>query len=247
MSELFEKLQNSLRHLKATQNIDIADFKGITMHGKTYPAHKKIIVIGSHPGSYKALYHIPMENGLTARGDVSGYSEKNSNRYDGIMKESHALDLLFPHTTIDYDVKSVNPTDENWGNINIEHLYSPIIAAQKTEHISSKGHKFNPENYTNENNTVTTVHDLLNDWSKRPHVGRKSQYSNGTSGMVRPMNSEDLKDFHKNYKRDTITPPNIIKVYDWRDFDSKDIQYDYNIKTEQLKQTSPGFKLSEES
>lgn len=207
------RMHEVARGVKNKHDIDIMFPHGVKIGGKPYPALNKSISTG------KSLPHVgfvvPLENGHIVH--ITAYDDGKS--HDGLRDIPAAVGatVAFPHENGSHDFMF----EEN------KEMY--------------RKHSF----WTPEHGTTSDLANKINEWSKEPGIGIRykkplqGNYTSETREIVPPEELTSHYQKHKKNRADFLPDhhPNLIKV---DNLDSGNKFWDYNITTEEFKNTQGG-------
>ena len=240
MSEFFERLQNQLRNTKEALGVDLANPHGVSIHGKTYPAHNKILYLVGGKDTYMGKDRVggdyqltvPLENGTRAELSGAAIGDWKENKEKGISRDNTAFHNAYAHhkapaITLSNGKREYTHTlyKDNDPNIDTHH---------SVEWQNNTGAKYDL--------SVEDVHNTLKKWSQKPYRG---SFHIDTGGDVHTtdMSQEELQEHRQQFSHSPHwnegkgpVHSNLLTVVPLFKENNKTYHV-YDVNTEQLRDT----------
>jgi hypothetical protein len=240
MSEFFERLQNQLRNTKEALGVDLADPRGVSIHGKVYPAHNKILYLVGGKGTYMGedrvggdySFEMPLENGTHAalRGAVIGNWKQNKEK--GLSRDNTAFHNA--HAQHNQPAIHILRGDRNYIHVPYEDNDPNSDTHHTIEWQNNTG--------THPDLSVEDVHSTLQKWSKKPYKG-SYHIDAGDEVHSTDMSPEELQEHRQQFDRSPEwnkgkgpVRPNLITIVPLFKENNK-TYHTYDANTEQLRDT----------
>ena len=240
MSEFFERLQNQLRNTKEALGVDLANPHGVSVHGKLYPAHNKILYLVGGKDTYMGEnrvggdygLRVPLENGTHAEltGAVIGNWKENKEK--GISHDNTAFHNAYARH---------NEPAIRLFNGKREYIHVPY---NDTDSNSDTHHSVEWQNNTGTHPdlSVDDVHNTLKKWSQKPYKG-SYHIDTGSEVHKTDLSAEELQEHRQQFSHSPHwnegkgpVRPNLLTVVPFFKANNKTYHV-YDVNTEQLHDT----------
>jgi hypothetical protein len=231
MSKYFTSLQQTFRHMRETNNVDLTHTHGVAIDDKVYPALEKLVhfyntyappsneTANNNINDYYGAFSIPFESGMRAHIRLDD---------TGAMEAYFNVPYIITHPVRGTRKKS-------YGYINIEHALSfNSYPKHPNDYYAEIGATTRP---TSQTYSRLSPHEAIQKFSKLPSVGFNLDRDSIVVGDERSKLSEQEFLEHKNnYQiKPHHFPNNVVYRYDHPAYDDYK-SFDYNVVTEQLKE-----------